>query len=82
MPITYNLDLGAYYSVPVSEGKELRFTFDWFNVANAQHAIRQDTTFQINSGVTSMPPVDNPFYGQGTIFQFPSAVRVGAKFKF
>jgi hypothetical protein len=81
-PITYNLDLGAYYAVPVKEGKELRFTFDWFNVTNAQRAIRQDTTFTITSGVAGVPNVSNPFYGQGTIFQFPSAIRLGAKFKF
>jgi outer membrane receptor protein involved in Fe transport len=81
-PITYNLDLGAYYAVPIKEGKELRFTFDWFNVTNAQRAIRQDTTFTINSGVALVPNVPNPFYGQGTIFQFPSAFRLGAKFKF
>ena len=81
-PITYNLDLGAYYEFSVGEGKQLRFTFDWFNVSNAQRAVRQDITFQINSGVTGVPPVDNPFYATGTIFQFPSAVRLGAKFKF
>src|SRR5262245_12860292 len=81
-PATYNVDLGAYYSIPVSEGKELRLQLDWFNVTNTQRAIRQDTTQRINSGVTGVPPVDNPFYGQGAIFQFPSAVRMGVKFKF
>jgi len=55
---------------------------DWFNVTNAQRAIRQDTTFTINSGVTGVPPVSYPFFGQGTIFQFPTAFRIGAKFKF
>jgi hypothetical protein len=29
-----------------------------------------------------VPPVDNPFFGRGQIFQFPSAVTIGAKFKF
>jgi len=81
-PATYNMDLGAYYSIPVSEGKELRLQLDWFNVTNTQRAIRQDTTQRINSGVTGVPPVDNPFFGQGAIFQFPSAVRMGVKFKF
>jgi hypothetical protein len=37
---------------------------------------------RINSGTSGVPPVDNPFFGQGTIFQFPSAFRLGAKFKF
>ena len=60
----------------------MRFTLDWFNVTNAQRAIRQDTTFTITSGVAGVPNVSNPFYGQGTIFQFPSAIRLGAKFKF
>jgi outer membrane receptor protein involved in Fe transport len=81
-PKTYNLDLGLAYPIAVGEGKELRLTLDGFNVTNAQGAIRQDTTFQINSGVTGVPPVDNPFFGQGTIFQFPTAFRMGAKFTF
>jgi hypothetical protein len=81
-PTTYNLDLGVYYPLAVGEGKELRFQFDWFNVTNQQRAIRQDTTQRINSGTSGVPPVDNPFFGQGTIFQFPSAVRLGVKFKF
>jgi len=81
-PVTYNLDLGAHYSIPVSEGKELRLQLDWFNATNTQRAIRQDTTQRINSGVTGVPAVDNPFFGQGAIYQFPSAVRLGVKFKF
>jgi hypothetical protein len=81
-PRTYNLDLGVYYPLSVGEGKELRFQLDWFNVTNPQAAIRQDTTQLINSGVAGVPPIDNPFFGQGTIYQFPSAFRAGLKFKF
>ena len=81
-PTTYNLDLGAYYPVKLGENRQLRFQFDWFNVTNAQRAVRQDTTFQINSGASGIPPVNNPFYGTGTIFQFPSNVRFGVKFQF
>ena len=81
-PKTYNLDLGAYYPISVGEGKELRLQFDWFNVTNAQRAVRQDTTLRITSGSPGVPDVDNPFFGQGTIFQFPSAIRLGVKFKF
>jgi hypothetical protein len=81
-PTTYNLDLGAYYPIKISETKQLRLQFDWFNVTNVQRAIRQDTTFQINSGASGIPPVNNPFYGTGTIFQFPSNMRFGAKFQF
>ena len=51
-------------------------------MTNAQRAIRQDETFQINSGAPGIPPQDNPFYGTGTIFQFPSALRLGIKFQF
>ena len=58
------------------------FQVDWFNVFNNQRAIRQDETFQINSGAPGIPPVPNPFYGTGTIFQFPSALRLGVKFQF
>ncbi len=81
-PFTWNLDLGAYFPIRFSEKRELRFTADWFNVTNNQKAIRQDETFQINSGAPGIAPVPNPFYGTGTIFQFPSALRLGAKFTF
>ncbi len=81
-PTTYNLDLGAYYPINLGEDRQLRFQLDWFNVTNAQRAIRQDETFQINSGAPGITPQQNPFYGTGTIFQFPSAVRLGVKFQF
>jgi hypothetical protein len=81
-PRNYNLDFGAYYSLPVAEGKELRFQFDWFNMTNTQRAIRQDVTKLNTAGSPGVPDIDNPFYGTGTIFQYPSAVRLGVKFKF
>lgn len=81
-PVTFNLDLGAAYPIKFSERTSLRLTADWFNVTNAQRAVRLDETFSINSGVTGVAPVSNPFYGVGTIFQAPSALRLGAKFSF
>jgi len=81
-PTTWNLDLGAYYPINVGEGKQIRLQVDWFNVFNKQEAIRQDETFLINSGAPGISPVPNPFWGTGTIFQFPSAVRLGVKFQF
>ena len=81
-PNTYNLDLGAYYPISLGENKQLRFQVDWFNVFNKQDAIKQDETFLINSGAPGINPVPNPFYGTGTIFQFPSALRLGVKFQF
>ena len=81
-PRTWNLDFGAYYPIHISEHKELRFSMDWFNVTNNQTAVRQDETFLINSGAPGISPVPNPFWGRGTIFQFPSSVRLGAKFTF
>jgi outer membrane receptor protein involved in Fe transport len=81
-PTTWNLDFGAYYPIQLGENRQLRLQLDWFNVTNSQRAIRQDTTFQINSGATGIAPVNNPFYGTGTIFQFPSALRLGVKFQF
>ncbi|HYV24752.1 MAG TPA: hypothetical protein VE969_05900, partial [Pyrinomonadaceae bacterium] len=81
-PTTYNLDLGAYYPIQMGENRQLRLQLDWFNALNAQRAIRQDTTFQINSGASGIPPVSNPFFGTGTIFQFPSSLRLGVKFQF
>jgi outer membrane receptor protein involved in Fe transport len=81
-PTTWNLDLGAYYPISVGEGKQLRLQVDWFNVFNKQEAIREDETFLINSGAPGITPVPNPFFGTGTIFQFPSALRLGVKFQF
>ena len=81
-PTTFNLDLNAYYPIQLGEKKQLRLQVDWFNVFNNQRAIRLDETFSINSGVTGVAPVLNPFYGKGTIFQFPSSLRLGIKFQF
>jgi len=81
-PTNFQLDIGAYYPISVGEGKELRLMFDWFNVTNAQRALRQDDTFLINSGISGVPPVSNPTFGTGTIFQYPSTIRLGAKFSF
>ncbi len=81
-PFTMNLDLGAYMPIKFGETKELRFTADWFNVFNSQRALTMDQTFSLNSGVTGVPPVRNPFYGSGLIFQFPSSLRLGARFQF
>jgi uncharacterized protein (DUF2141 family) len=81
-PTTMNLDLGVYYPIKVGEGKELRLTGDWFNVFNSQRAVTLDQTFTINSGVTGVPAVPNPFYGSALLVQAPSAFRFGAKFTF
>jgi len=81
-PTTWNLDLGAYFPVKLSENMSLRFTADWFNVTNTQRAVTLDTTQSITSGVTGVPAVANPFFGTGQIFQYPSALRLGAKFSF
>ena len=81
-PTTYNVDFGAYYPIQMGENRQLRLQLDWFNAFNWQRAIRQDTTFQINSGASGIPPVNSPFFGTGTIFQFPSSLRLGVKFQF
>ncbi|HEV2884075.1 MAG TPA: TonB-dependent receptor [Pyrinomonadaceae bacterium] len=86
-PSTWNLDLNAYYPIQLGENRQLRFQVDWFNVTNNQRAIRLDETFSINSGIPGVANVPanqfrNPFYGAGTIFQFPSALRLGVKFQF
>ena len=81
-PTTWNLDLGAYYPIQFGEDRQLRFQVDWFNVFNNQRPIREDETLRINSGAPGIAAVPNPFYGQGTIFQFPSALRLGVKFTF
>jgi outer membrane receptor protein involved in Fe transport len=83
-PTTFNLDMNAYYPIKFGEKKELRFQADWFNVFNNQRAIRLDETLQINSGIPGAGAIQfaNPFYGAGTIFQFPSSLRLGMKFQF
>jgi outer membrane receptor protein involved in Fe transport len=81
-PTTMNLDLGVYYPIKIGEKKELRLTGDWFNVFNSQRALTLDQTFTINSGVTGVPAVPNPFYGSALLIQAPSAFRFGAKFSF
>jgi len=62
----------------------LRIQVDWFNVANAQRPISQDETLRTNSGIPGAQSIwfPNPFYGQGTIFQYPSSLRSGMKFQF
>lgn len=81
-PLTTNLDMGVYYPWKISESKQLRFTFDWFNLFNTQRAVTLDQTFTINSGITGVLPIQNTFYGSGLIFQAPSSVRFGVKFQF
>jgi outer membrane receptor protein involved in Fe transport len=81
-PTQVNLDLGAYMPIKLGENKEIRFTADWFNVFNNQRALTLDNTFSLNSGVTGVPAVVNPFYGSGLIFRFPSYFRFGARFQF
>ncbi len=81
-PTTMNMDFGFYYPIKFGEKKELRLTGDWFNAFNSQRAVTLDQTFTINSGVSSVPPVPNPFYGSALLVQAPSAFRFGAKFSF
>ncbi|HYW69928.1 MAG TPA: TonB-dependent receptor [Pyrinomonadaceae bacterium] len=81
-PSTMNLDLGVYYPIKIGEKKELRLTGDWFNVFNQQRAVTLDQTYSLNSGVTGVPPVLNPFWGSALLVQAPSAFRFGAKFTF
>ncbi|MDX6288846.1 MAG: hypothetical protein QOH42_645, partial [Blastocatellia bacterium] len=81
-PTTMNLDLGVYYPIKFGEKKELRLSGDWFNVFNSQRAITLDQTYTINSGVSGVAPVANPFYGSALLIQAPSAFRFGAKFSF
>jgi hypothetical protein len=83
-PGTYQLDFGVYYPWKFGERRELRFMFDWFNVTNTQKALRQDETLQINSGIPGAQAIQfpNSTFGTGTTFQFPSTLRLGAKFSF
>jgi outer membrane receptor protein involved in Fe transport len=81
-PTTTSLDLGAYYPIKISESKQLRFQADWFNVFNTQRAVRQDETLEITIGSSGEPNVPNPFFKSGTIFQYPSSLRLGVKFQF
>jgi outer membrane receptor protein involved in Fe transport len=81
-PTTHNLDLGFYYPIKFGEKKEIRLSADWFNVTNTQRAVTLDQTFSLNSGVTGVPPVNNPFWGAALLVQPPSQWRFGVKFTF
>jgi outer membrane receptor protein involved in Fe transport len=81
-PLTHNLDLGFYYPIKFGEKKEIRLSADWFNVTNTQRAVTLDQTFSLNSGVTGVPPVNNPFWGAALLIQPPSQWRFGVKFSF
>src|SRR5437773_3985766 len=81
-PVTYNTDIGVYYPIKVEETRELRLSADWFNVFNAQRALTLDKTLQLNSGITGVPPITNPFWGAALLVQPPSQWRFGAKFSF
>jgi len=81
-PLTWNTDLGFYYPIKVGEGKEIRVSADWFNVFNQQRAVTLDQTYSLNSGVTGVPPVVNPFWGSALLVQPPSQWRFGVKFSF
>jgi hypothetical protein len=83
-PTIYNLDLGTYYPIKFGESRQLRIQLDWFNVFNNQRAIKQDETLRTISGIPGVGFIQfpNPFYGQGTIFQYPSSLRLGVKFQF
>jgi hypothetical protein len=81
-PVTFNLDLGFYYPIKIKENMEFRLSADWFNATNAQRAVTLDQTAVINSGVTGVPPVTNPFWGSAQLVQPPSQWRFGAKFSF
>ena len=81
-PVTYNTDIGVYYPIKVEETRELRLSADWFNVFNTQRALTLDKTLQLNSGITGVPPITNPFWGAALLVQPPSQWRFGAKFSF
>jgi len=81
-PVTFNLDLGFYYPIKIKEHMEFRLSADWFNATNAQRAVTLDQTSVINSGVSGVNPVTNPFWGSAQLVQPPSQWRFGAKFSF
>jgi hypothetical protein len=81
-PMTIDLDLNFSYTFNLGESKDLRLSADWFNVFNSQRAISVDQTFQINSGVSGVANIANPFFGSALISQTPSSFRFGVKFRF
>jgi hypothetical protein len=81
-PTTFNTDLGFYYPIKISESREFRLSADWFNVFNQQRAVTLDQTALVNSGITGVAPVPNPYWGSALLVQPPSQWRFGAKFSF
>jgi len=83
-PTTSQLDLGLYYPIQFGEKRQLRLQLDWFNVFNSQRAVTVDQTVRTSSGIPGANATRflNPYFGTGTVFQFPSALRLGVKFQF
>jgi len=83
-PWNHQLDLGVYYPIKMGETRQLRLQFDWFNVINNQNALRADETVRFSNGIPGAGEGRflNPFFGTGLVFQFPSTMRLGAKFSF
>lgn len=84
-PTIFNLDLGIYYPIRISENKQLKLMVDWFNVTNMQRALALDQRVENFTGIvlTSISgSLSNPYYGTGTRFQAPSSIRFGVKFTF
>jgi len=81
-PSTYGVDLNTYFPIKLGEKTQLRFQADLFNVFNAQRAIREDQTVEITTRLSGAPNVPNLFFGNGVLFQFPRALRLGVKLQF
>ena len=84
-PTTYNLDLGGYYPIRLNESNQLRIQVDWFNVLNAQRAIRQDETVRVNSGFgvrVEFDSIPKSLFWRGNCVSVSLVAGIGIKWQF
>jgi hypothetical protein len=63
LPLFTTSILASRIPINFGENRQLRIRYDWFNVTNAQRAIRQDETLRTNSGIPNAQFIQfpNPF---------------------
>lgn len=80
-PVLTNTDVHLSYGRSVNDKYRFQVILDVFNIMNRQKAVEVDQLYRLDLGELSQAPV-NPFFGQGTFFQYPISARVGLKFSF
>jgi outer membrane receptor protein involved in Fe transport len=75
MPWVTNLGASVTWTLPV-EGVDLRARLSVFNLLNSQ------TTINVHSRYESLPGVEMPYFGQGTVWQSPRYMQLVVTYGF